>query len=108
MDMRILVSGKSDIPDLARLPGIYQRAVCALLVENSMRIFIAEDLVMLDQIDPVGLQPPQRFVKLPRRFLPRSAVDLGHQENLLPVAVAESGSHAPLAGAVVVVPAVIQ
>ena len=38
----------------------------------------------------------------------RAAVDLRHQEDLLPVAVAQRLAHAHLALAVVVVPAVVQ
>src|ERR1700737_2165758 len=108
MNVGILVPGESDEPDLARLLSIDERAVGDLLVENAMRIFIAEDLVMLDEIDPVGLQSAQRLVQLPRRRFPRPAVDLCHDERLLPVAVTESSPHPPLAGTQVIVPAVIE
>src|SRR5207244_9566850 len=60
------------------------------------------------EIDTVGPQPPERLVELPRRFRVRSPVDLRHQKDLLPVAIAERLSHAGLARAVVVVPAVVQ
>ena len=63
---------------------------------------------MLHEVDAVGLQPLQRLIELPRRFLVRSPVDLRHQEDLLPVAVAERLAHARLARAVVVVPAVVE
>ena len=67
----------------------------------------ADDLVVLDQIDAVGLQPAERFVELPRRPPLRPAVDLGHQEDALAVAVAERLAHPQLALAVVVVPGVV-
>src|SRR5216684_8074391 len=63
---------------------------------------------MLNQVDAVGLQTLQRFVELPRGFGFRAAVDLRHQERLPPVAVAKRLAHADLAGAFVVVPAVVE
>ena len=36
----------------------------AFLVEDAVRILVADDLVMLDQIDAVGLQAAERFVEL--------------------------------------------
>ena len=82
-----------------------QRGVGALVVEDPVRILEANDLVMLHQIDAIGLQTAQRLVELPRRLAFRAAVDLGHQEDLVAIAVAERLAHADLAGAVVVVPA---
>ena len=61
----------------------------AVLVEDAVRILVAQDLVMLHEIDAVGLQPPQRLVELPRGFLPRAAVDLRHQEDAIAIAVAQ-------------------
>jgi hypothetical protein len=72
-----------------------------------MGILEAENLVMLNEIDGVSLQAPQRLVQLPGSFLARAAVDLAHEEDFLPVAIAQSLTHARLAGAVVVVPAVV-
>ena len=63
---------------------------------------------MLHEIDAIGLQPFERLVELPHRFGVRSPVDLRHQKDLLPVAILERLSHAGLARAVVVVPAVVQ
>jgi hypothetical protein len=73
-----------------------------------MRIVVPEDLVVLHEIDAIGPQPVERLIELPRRFRIRSPVDLRHQKNPLPVAIAERVSHAGLARAVVVVPAVVQ
>src|SRR3989442_9684747 len=80
----------------------------AFLVEDSMWIVIPQDLVVLHEIDAIGPQPLERLIELPRRFRVRLAVDLRHQKDLLPVAIPERISHAGLARAVVVVPAVVQ
>ena len=50
----------------------------------------------------------QRLVELPGCLLLRAAVDLGHQEHLVPIAVLEGLAHPDLALAVVVVPGVVQ
>src|SRR5438445_13762909 len=73
-----------------------------------MRIVIPQDLVMLHEIDATGPQPLERLVELPHRLRVRPPVDLRHQKDLLPVAIPERVSHAGLARAVVVVPAVVQ
>ena len=73
-----------------------------------MRIIEADDFVVLDEIDAVGLQAPQRFVELPGRFRARSAVDLGHEKHARAVAVAEHRAHPALALAFVVVPRVVE
>ena len=49
------------------------------------------------QVDVVGLQPPQRLVDLPGGRLLRAAVDLGHEKDLLAVAVAKRLAHADFA-----------
>src|SRR5205823_758082 len=103
----ILVSREADIPDLAGSLCVDKRTIGAFVVEDSMRIVIAQDLVMLHEIDAIGLQPLERLVELPHRFRVRSPVDLRHQKGLLPVAVPERVSHAGLTRAVVVVPAVV-
>ena len=56
----------------------------------------------------VGLEAPQRlFQLLPGRRL-GVAVNLGHQEGFLPVALAEGFAHADFALAAVIVPAVVE
>ena len=56
----------------------------------------------------IGLQPLERLLNLPGGGLFGPAVDLGHEEDLLAVAVAQGLAHADFAVAVVVVPAVVQ
>src|ERR671936_443986 len=68
---------------------------------------VAENLVVLYQFDAVGLEAAEGFLQFPRGFLFRPAVDLGHQEGFVAVAVAQRVAHPGLAGAAVVVPAVV-
>jgi len=56
------------VPQLTCLARFGERCLCALFVENPMRILEAQDFVMLNEIDAIGLQPPERFVELSRRF----------------------------------------
>src|ERR1700687_4910935 len=108
MDVGILLSREADISDLARSLPVDERTIGAFLVEDSMWIVIPQDLVMLHEIDAIGPQPLERLGALPPRFRVRPPVDLRHQKDLLPVAIPERLSHAGLARAVVVVPAVVQ
>src|SRR6266404_3848625 len=62
----------------------------------------------LQQVDPVGLEPAQGLLELCGRSLSVAAVDLGHQQHSLPVAVPQRFAHADFARAVVIVPAVVQ
>ena len=107
MDARILVPGEADVADLARRARFDQRRVRALGVEDPVRIVEANYFVVLHEVNAVGLQAPQRFVELSRRFLSGPAVDLRHQEDLVAVAVAECLPRSDLAGAAVVVPGVV-
>ena len=62
----------------------------------------------LQKIDVVDLQPLERLVELAGGGLLGAAVDLGHQEGLLAVAVLEGLAHPLLALAVVVIPGVVE
>src|SRR5437660_3328981 len=76
MDLGILVSREADIPDLARSLRVDERTIGAFLVEDPMWIVVAQDLMMLYEIDAIGPQPRERLVELPHRFCIRSPVDL--------------------------------
>ncbi len=104
---RILVAGKADEADLARLFCRDQRFERSVGGKEAVGILQTNVLVILHQVDDVGLQPLQRLVDLGRRRRLGAAVELGHQEDALPIAVAQRVAHAPLALAVVVVPAVV-
>src|SRR5712691_10675069 len=56
----------------------------------------------------VGLQAAERFFQLLSRGLSGLAVNLGHEESLLPIAVPQRLTHADLTLATVVVPAVVE
>src|SRR5438045_4415977 len=73
-----------------------------------MWIFVTQNLVVLDKIDLFHTEPLQRFVELSRGLFPRPAVNLRHEKCFFPITIAERFTHANLAGAFVVVPAVIQ
>src|SRR5207302_10893763 len=62
----------------------------------------------LQQVNPVRLKPAQGLINLLCRSVFGAAVDLGHQEHLLPVAVPQRFAHPAFARAVVIVPAVVQ
>jgi hypothetical protein len=107
MHERIFVPRESDVAHFSRLLCIPHRFVCAPRGEDPIRVLESDHLVVLQEIQAIGLQTPQRLVDLPRGGLLRPAVDLGHQDDLVAVAVAEGLAHADLAATVVVVPAVV-
>src|SRR5215211_4533894 len=72
-----------------------------------MRIFVTKNLMVLDQVDMIGLQALKRFVQLFCRILLSAAVDLCHQESSLAVSVTKSFSHADFTRPLVVVPTIV-
>src|SRR5260370_42715581 len=108
MDPRIFMDGKSDVPQLAGLARRDQGGVGPVFVKDSMRIFETKNFMMLNKIDAIDLQTFERFVELLSRFLFRPAVNLGHDERLRPIAVAQGFAHANFAGALVIVPTIIK
>src|SRR5437867_8496910 len=107
MDARILVPGESDVANLACGARLDQRCIRTFGIEDPVRILEANHFVVLNEIDPIGLQSPQRFVELPRRLSLRAPVDLRHQEHLVTVSVAQRLPRADLALPLVVVPRVV-
>jgi len=61
----------------------------------------------LQQVNPVRLKPVQGLINLLCRSVFGAAVDLGHQEHLLTVAVPQRFAHPAFARAVDIVPAVV-
>ena len=61
----------------------------------------------LDQIEMTGLEPLQALIDLLPGDQPGVGVDLGHQEDLLAVAVAQCLAHQHLGVAARVVPAIV-
>ena len=55
VDPWILVSCEADEPQLPRLLRLEQRSLCALVVEDPVRILEPQHFVVLNEIDAVGL-----------------------------------------------------
>ena len=107
VDVRVLVSGKADVADLAGFLGRDGRFERAARAEDPVGVAHADDLVELHEVNGVHLEPAQALINLFGRHVLHLAVELGHQENLLAVAILERLAHADFADAVVVVPAVV-
>src|SRR5262249_60717752 len=103
-DMRAHAHSEADVAERARLARLDERRVGTVCSENAMRMLVAENLVVLDQVDAVGLEAAEGFFQLPRGFLFRPAVDLGHQEGFVAVALPPRPAPPALAGAAVVCP----
>ena len=56
MDVRIFVAGEADVADLAGLLALRGAPLGASSIEDAVRIVEADDLVVLDQVDVVGLR----------------------------------------------------
>src|SRR5205809_3876090 len=108
MNRRVFVPRESDVADLTGLLGLEHGLLRAALSEDPVRVLQADDLMVLHQIHVIGLQALERFVDLLGSSLLRAAIDLGHEENLVPVPIAQRLAHADLASSVMVVPGVVQ
>ncbi len=107
VDGGIFVSGEADVADLSCLAcgdGGFDGSAGG---EDAVGIFHADDFVELDEVDHVGLEAAEGLLELLVVLVGGAAVDFGHEEDLLAVAVAEGLAHADLGDAVVVVPAVV-
>src|SRR5438132_4976616 len=108
MHVGVLVPRESDVANSTRIASLDQRGVGPLLVKDPVRVLVPENLVVLDEVDAIDPEPPERFFQLAGRLLLRTAIDLRHEKGLLAVAVAQGLSHADLARPFVVVPAVVE
>src|ERR1022692_2740166 len=108
MNIRALMSGEPNVADLALFPGGKQCLQATAFTKDSSRIGFANHFVALQEINVVGLQAAQRFVQLLGCGLLSLAVNLGHEESFLTVAVSQRFAHAFFADASVVVPAVVE
>ncbi len=66
------------------------------------------NVVQLDEIQVIGLQPLKRNVDLLHCGLCIAAIRLGHEEGLRAIAVAQRFAHAEFTPALVVIPGIIQ
>lgn len=108
MDVRAFVSGEPDEPRFAGFAGLGERLDRAAFGKRAVGIGHANDFVQLQEVEVIGLEPVEGFVDLFGGEFAGASVDLGHQERLGPVAVAQGQAHADFAGAIVVVPAVVE
>src|SRR5664280_1408911 len=69
MDPRVLVPRKTDVAEFARLPGLHERGVGPFVIEDPVRVFVPEHLVVLDEVDHLDPEATERLVELPRGFL---------------------------------------
>jgi hypothetical protein len=76
--------------------------------KNAIGILKPNHLVKLEQVDGIRPEAAQRFVDLLAGLAFAPAVDLGHQEGLVAVAILQRLAHAHLALTIVVIPAIIQ
>src|SRR4029077_18943911 len=108
VNVRTLVPREADVADLARLLGLQHSFHSTAGSEDTLRVAVANYLVKLQQVDMVGLQSAKGLIHLLGSGRLSLAIDLGHQERLLAVTVAQRLAHANLALAIVVVPAVVE
>src|SRR5712671_855328 len=108
MNVWALVACKSDKSDLASFLRLRDGFDGSAVGENAIRIGIANHFVELEQVDPIRLQPAQRFVDLGCGSGLVAAIDLGHQEGFLAIAIAQCFAHANFTLSAVVVPAVVE
>ena len=107
VDERVLVPGEPDEAQLALFFRFENPRHRAVLAEDLIRVFHADDLVVLHEVEPVGLEAGKRFLDLAHGGLLGAAVDLGHLEHFIAVAVLQRLAGAQFAGAQVVVPGVV-
>src|ERR1039458_391794 len=98
---------EADVADFARLFGLLNCLHGPTGGEDDIRIVETNDFMELQQIDHICLQAAQRLLNLPGSGVLISAIDLCHQEDLLPVTIAERLPHPDLADAAVIIPAII-
>src|ERR1700748_1038105 len=108
MDLRTFVAGEADVADLARLLRLLEDIDDIAGTEGLRGIARADDFVDLEQVDVVGFEAAKGVFELLLCGGGGAAVDLGHEEGFLPVAILERKTHAALAFAIVVVPAVVE
>src|SRR6266403_1182737 len=104
----VLVTGETNEADLAGFLRFEDDFHAATGCEDALRVGHSNDFVELEKIDVVGLEAAERFIELRGGGLPGLAVDFGHEEGLLAIAVAQRLAHADFTVAVVVVPAVVE
>jgi len=99
---------EADVAELASFFRFQSRFEGPVGTENAVGVSGANDFMELEEVDRVRLQSAERFVNLPCSHILHLAVNLGHQENSLPVTIPQGLTHAHFAFAVVIVPTIIE
>src|SRR5665811_2196876 len=107
MNVRIFVTGESDVANLARFLGLQNGFHGSALRKYAIRIIEANDFMMLYQIDMVCLEAFQTCFDLPPSNLFSAAINFCHQKYLLTISVFQGLTHPHFTLAFVVVPTVI-
>ena len=108
VNVRRLVTGEADEANLSLLSRFHRGVDRAVLREEQIRVVVVVALVKLPEIDDVRSEARQALLELSHRPTRIPCAALGHQERLLPIAVAQRLSHPSLALALVVLPGVVQ
>ncbi len=93
MDLGALVSGETDVANLSGLLCGERGFEAAVFAENDFRIGHPDHFMELQQVEMIGLQTLEGLVDLLGGRFARVAVDFGHQENPLAIAVAQRLAH---------------
>src|ERR1700741_3373570 len=101
MNVRALVARETDKADFPGLLGFQDSFHPAAFRKDAIRVGVANHLVKLEEIDPVGLQSAQGLVELACSGGLGASVDFGHKESFLAIAVPQRVSHANFALAAV-------
>src|SRR5258708_30118961 len=108
MNVRTLVTCEADKANLARLLGFKDGLHGSAVGENAVRVGVANHIVKLEEIDPVGLKAAQGLVDFARGGGLMATIDFGHEKSFLAITVTKRVAHADFALATVIVPAVIE
>jgi hypothetical protein len=94
---RVLMTGKANVSDLASLPGRDRRFDRPAFRKDAVGVLHAYHFVKLDQIDHVGLKPPQRLFQLLVIRVLGPPIHLCHEKDFCAITIAERMTHPHLA-----------
>ena len=107
VDAGVFVAGEADEAEFAGFAGGDGGREGGARGEDGFGVGHADDFVELNEVDDVGLEAAEGVFELGVEAFGGVAVGLGHEEDLVAVAVAEGLSHALFGAASVVVPGVV-
>ena len=108
MNARVFVARKTDVADLPRLLRL-KRGLEAAFLDHPIRVAVIHHFVKLPQVEVVGFQTPQAVLEALHGTGVIALAVLGHQENLLALALhGQRIAHPLLRAPVVVIPGVVK